>query len=369
MRVVHVNVVRPRGRPAPEDLLAVWPTLADVAGAVRRAGAEVTVVQSFHRAAELNADGVTYRFVAEPALSGRATGLAPGRLAEAARDCAPDVIHVNGLDFDRHTRALTTLGVPVLAQDHCSTPGLLVGRRRRALHRVAGVAFTAIGQARPFVDEGSLAAGVPVFSVPESSTRFTPGDQAAARAESGVDGDPAVLWVGRLNAKKDPLTILDAIEQAAADLPGLRLWCCFHEQPLLSQVEARIAASPTLAARVRLLGRRSHAEIETLCRAADLFILGSRSEGSGYALIEALACGTTPIVSDIPPFRRLTGEVGALAPVGDAAAFARALVALAAQPRAELRARAIAHFNRELSFEIVGARLCAAYAALTEARR
>lgn len=371
MRVAHVNIVRPGGRPEPEALLDVWPTLGDVASAVHRAGAEVTVIQSFHKAAELERDGVRYVFAPEPALPGRATGLAPWRLARAAQDCSPDVIHVNGLEFDWHTRFLGSLGVPVLAQDHCSTADQRRARRRRALRRVDGVVFTDAKQAEPFRRNGSLPADVPVFSAPESSTRFTPGDLHEARVRSGVFGDPAILWVGRLNAKKDPLTILDAIELAAAELSGIQLWCCFHEQPLLPQVEARMAASPVLGGRVHLLGRKSHSEIETLCRAADFFMLGSHHEGSGYALIEALACGATPIVSDIPSFRKLTGDghIGALAPVGDAAAFSRALIVLAAQPRAGLRARAVEHFNRELSFDVVGAQLCAIYEALLERKR
>jgi glycosyltransferase involved in cell wall biosynthesis len=95
-------------------------------------------------------------------------------------------------------------------------------------------------------------------------------------------------------------------------------------------------------------------------------MLGSHHESAGYALIEALACGATPIVSDIPSFRRLTGggSIGALAPVGDAAAFARALVDLAARPRAVLRRQAVEHFARDLPFDAVGARLLEIYAAL-----
>ena len=58
-------------------------------------------------------------------------------------------------------------------------------------------------------------------------------------------------------------------------------------------------------------------------RAADVFVLGSHREGSGYSLIEALACGLPPVVTDIPSFRSLTaaGAVGALWPCGDARAL------------------------------------------------
>src|SRR5690606_29215222 len=135
------------------------------------------------------------------------------------------------------------------------------------------------------------------------------------------------------------------------------------EAPLLDAVRARLDAEPALAARVRLLGRVPHGEVELLCRAADLLLLGSRREGSAFAVLEALACGLTPVLSDIPPFRALTGRgaVGALLPPGDAAAFAGALVSLAARPREELRRRALDHFRRELSFEALGKRLVEGY--------
>ena len=373
MRVLHASCVRdPRSRTGAE-LLDAWPTLGDVAAAVRAAGAEVTVLQAAHADGEHERDGVRYRFVAEPKLPGRrwATGVFPWRLARAAAALRPDVIHLNGLDFPVHARALCAVA-PVLAQDHASVPP----RRLAALHRwglarVAGVAFTSREQAEPFFRAGVLRPGTPVFAIPESSTRFAPGDVAAARAATGVHGDPALLWVGRLNDNKDPLTILDAVSRALPRLPGARLWCCFHEAPLLDRFRARLAAEPALAACVHLLGAVPHERIELLCRAADLFVLASRHEAAGYALLEALACGAAPVVSDIPPFRALTGggTVGALAPPGDAAAFADALVALAAEPRDALRARTIAHFRRELSFEVLGARLIAAYETLAAAGR
>ncbi len=371
LRVLHIGVVRPRDRPSPEQLLARWPTLGAVASAVARAGVEITVLQPFHRAAQLEQGGVTYRFVEEPALPGRSTGFMPWRLAAEARRCRPDVIHVNGLDFPAHIRALCGVGAPVLVQDHASAPDRHRCARRWGLAKVAGALFTDERQAEGFFAHGSLPPGLPVFAVPESSSDFAPGDQQAARAACGIVGDPAVLWVGRLDANKDPLTILAAVEIAARQLPGLRLYCCFHEQPLLAAVEARIGASPLLRERVVLIGQVPHRRIEDLARAADLFMLGSHHEVLGFALMEAMACGLVPIVSDIPPFRRSTadGAVGALVPVGDAQGFAQALLDHARRPRAAARAAVLAHFQRNLSFERVGARLREIYETVAAAPR
>jgi glycosyltransferase involved in cell wall biosynthesis len=370
MHVAHVNIVRPRGRSGPDALLDAWPTLGNVAGAVARAGSTVTVIQPFHRAAEITHGNVRFRFIAEPALPGRATGCMPWRLAQAVRDCDADVIHINGLDFPLHIRALCELGRPVLVQDHGSNADVRPRRRRWGLAKAAGVAFTGLRQADPFAARGCFADGTRIFAIPESSTWFGPGDQEAARGATGLHGDPVILWVGRLVPNKDPLTILDAVAAALPALPRLQLWCCFHEQPLLSAVEARLARAPDLAAHVHLLGRVPHGRIELLCRAADFFMLASRREGSGYALIEAIACGTTPIVSDIPSFRHLTaeGRIGALVPLGDSDGFARALVGLVCQPRDMLRQAAIDHFNKNLSFDALGRALCDCYAVLLGVR-
>jgi glycosyltransferase involved in cell wall biosynthesis len=372
LRVVQVNCVIDGERRGPEALLAAWPTLPAIARAAHDAGAEVIVLQASRFNAEHRRDGVTYRFVAEPRLGGGSgPGLLPSRLAAAAAREAPDVIHFNGLDFPFHARAMCRLGVPVLLQDHASRADARIGPLRRWGHeRVAAAIFTAAAQAEPFLARRQLPADAAIFAVPESSSGFTPGDQAEARRATGLSGSPALLWVGHFDSNKDPLTILQAVRKALPALPDLKLWCAFAGTQLLPEVERMLGEDPALAAHVHLLGRVPHGRVEPLCRASDFFLLGSRREGSGYALIEALACGVTPIVSDIPAFRALTGggAVGALARPGDADGFAAAILAQAARPAEAARRAVRDHFERHLSFEVVGARLVEAYAAVAGKR-
>lgn len=362
------GLLDPARRPA-AALLRAWPTLSDVAGAVRDAGARVSVLHAGWRDETVRHDDIDYRFVAEPRplrLSPR--HVLPLRLARAAARLRPDAIHLNGLHFPLLARALRHAlpGTPLLLQHHAEQPP----HRFRRLHgwglRAAdGLAFTAREQAEPFL---ALAGrpDLPVFEIPESSSRFRPGDREQARAELGVSGDPALLWIGRLEANKDPLTILEAVARAAERLPELTLWMCFTESPLLDAVRERIAADARLRERVRLLGRLPHERVETLCRAGDFLLLGSAREACCYSVLEALACGVTPILSDIPPFRAVTGRgaVGRLVPRGDAGAFAEAIVALAAQDRAAQRAAVRAHFDAALAFPVVGAALVDAYRVL-----
>ena len=356
----------PQRRP-PLELLKSWTTLGDVAEAACRGGVRVSVIQAAAQAERLESHGVHYYF----GPFGRGAAAPNQALGELLAELAPDVLHVHGLDFSQAVLALAQLvpGVPIILQDHASRPPRLWRRPlwRRSMAAAAAVAFCASDQAQPFARAGLLRAPTRVYEIPESTSRFTPGDRTEARELTGVEGDPAILWVGHLDANKDPLTVLAGVSAAIRVLPRLRLYCCFGTAPLLPQIERLMAADSGLRARITLLGRVSHDRVEQLMRAADLFVLGSHREGSGYSLIEALACGLPAVVTDIPSFRALTGRgaVGVLWPCGDVAAFAAALQGMAARTGVATRAAVRAHFERELSFAALGAKLAAMYAEVT----
>ncbi|MGH8230842.1 MAG: glycosyltransferase family 4 protein, partial [Steroidobacteraceae bacterium] len=206
------------------------------------------------------------------------------------------------------------------------------------------------------------------YEVPEGTCHFIPGDQDQARTATGLHGDPCVLWVGHLNENKDPLTVLDGVSAACERLPGLRLWCYFGSAPLLRLVQQRIDQDRRLSACVRLMGQAPREHIQQAMRSADLFVLGSHRESCGYALIEAMACGVAPVVTDIPAFRALTGDasVGALWPCGDARSLADALVSTWAEMDLNLRGSVRAHFERELSVAAVGRKLSWIYRKVLE---
>jgi glycosyltransferase involved in cell wall biosynthesis len=94
-------------------------------------------------------------------------------------------------------------------------------------------------------------------------------------------------------------------------------------------------------------------------------VQASVREVCGMVPLEALACGTTPVLSDIPPFRRLTddGRVGRLFPVGDAAALADALVSAAHDPVPPAEVRR--WFDGALSFDALSDTVDAVYRSIT----
>lgn len=350
MKIVHLGLHLDAAQRGPEALLQAWATQLAVAQAVAHTACEISVLQACHAEAVIDHGGVRHRFTA--------------RVSEALAAERPDLVHVHGLHFGYQLLQLPKL--PLLLQDHANTPPrrpLHWLHTRRAFARSRGLLFCATEQALPFMRHGLIARGTKVHEVAEASSHFAPMDTARARQLSGIDGDPALLWVAHLDANKDPMTLLDGVSLAAEKLPGLKLWCCFGKAPLMPQVQQRIANDARLSGRVHLLGAQPHARIELLMNAADFLVQASHREGSGYALIEALACGLPPVVTDIPSFRALTGRgaVGWLWPCGDGEALANAIVEAAAQAREAMRRKVRAHFESCLSPDALGRRLRTVY--------
>lgn len=354
----------PQGR-EPEQMLHDWPSLVDVAESASTAGVRVTVIQACSRHQRLTHNGIDYHFVAPDRVV--PTIACSQAFSELVRNLGAQVFHVHGLAFSADIQALAKLApaTPLMAQDHANRPPRIWQRPfwRRGLATLSGAAFCASSQAQPFVNARLLQRRTRIYEIPESTTRFMPGDQQEARRATGLHGSPCLLWVGHLNENKDPLTVLDGVSEAVDLLPGLQLWCCFGTAPLLDDVQRRIQSDSRLRGRVHLVGPVPHQKIQQLMQAADLFVLGSHREGSGYSLIEALACGLPPVVTDIPSFRSLTGQgtIGRLWTRGDARSLWGSLLPIASRVGPELRSSVRGHFDSELSFAALGRKLKAAY--------
>ena len=369
----------------PEELLVSYRDLVCWAEALRKAGAPaVTVVQRFRRDGHLSRNGVDYRFVGDGAPPSVPPWYLGQRVVRTVATACPTVVHVDGLVFPllvRHLRMRLPRRTAIVAQDHGGIHDGSPGFHRwrwRTLHRLGlraadGFLFTARELAAPWQRANIMDGGQDIYEVPESSTDLASDIPPADGAGLGLPGQPSLLWVGRLNENKDPLTVLDGFERAAATLPRAALTMVFGTDDLLVSVRQRISSSPVLAKRVHLLGRLDRRRLPALYATADFFVLGSHHESAGFALIEALSFGATPVVTDIPSFRVLTdgGRLGALFPVGDAPSMASALVRLgkATTELASRRAFVRAHFAREFSWPAVGRKALASYQAAAFRRR
>ena len=360
-------------------LLDRFETLTGWCRALVDAGARVTALQRWLGDRDLERDGVRYLFRAgdHPAPT-PPWWTRPSALHAAAAALDPDVVHLNGIVHPAQTwllRRALPARTALVVQDHGTvpppprppwrSPSALLGRavRRLGLGQADAFLFTARAQAEPWRAAGLIRPDQPVFEVLEASRAPVRVGRAEARAAGILRGNPALLWVGHLDANKDPLTVLRGFERALPALPGAHLTFVFRGATLRGELERWIAATPALAGRVHLAGEVAPADMPRYLAAADVFVLGSHREGSGYALIEALACGVVPVVSDIPSFRVITrgGALGALFPPGDADAAAAALVDVGRNEPGRLRPAIASHYQAELSWPAVGRRALAVY--------
>ena len=118
---------------------------------------------------------------------------------------------------------------------------------------------------------------------------------------------------------------------------------------------------------VALLGRRSQDSLPYHYSAAEVVVVPSHYESFGMVALEAMACGTPVVASDVGGLAYLVkdGQTGFTVPVAEPAALAEKLTLLLQDQ--ELRQRMgqqAAEYAREYSWEIIVNRLCELYAEL-----
>lgn len=201
----------------------------------------------------------------------------------------------------------------------------------RLLERFVGLAEPM----RPQVIEELRVAPGRVTAIPDPALRDDELAALPAPAPPRSDGR-RFLAVARLNRQKNLPLLLEAFARLAR--PGDHLTIA-GEGPERGRVERRIGELG-LAGRVTLLGHVP--DVRPLLDAAHALVLSSDYEGVPAAVIEALAAARPVAATDCCASMRwlLQDEAfGALAPVGDAGAFAEAMERAAAMPAngAEMR--------------------------------
>ena len=361
-RLRIVVVMPPVLESAPAEALAAMPTVTMTLDALAASDA-VDVAACFRTtsgASQIEPNGIVHRF--EP--SDRA-------LVRAVRDLQPDVVHVHGLGFvTLLARLCLSLDrrVAIVVQHHGEPPGPW---RNRTLHRlfrrrIAGYLFTGAddGQAEPFRNAGVIRPQARVFDVLEAASTLPPEDpghavDAGDGEELRLDGDPAVLWVGRLIAGKDPLGAVDAVAAAKEVLPEVHLHMLATDSSMAAATSAR-AVSLGVADRVHIRPPVPARQMHRWYRAADVLLSTSRHEGSNYSLIEALTHGCPPAVTDIPSHRSITRDLAPRFACGDARGAAAVIAHAATMDRSTVEAYRDAH----LTWPVVARRLVEIYRAV-----
>jgi glycosyltransferase involved in cell wall biosynthesis len=152
---------------------------------------------------------------------------------------------------------------------------------------------------------------------------------------------PLVVWIGRLERYKRADVMIDAMPEILRHVPGTRL-------TIIGSGHARGALEEHARHRgvtdaVEFTGFVAEERKVAYLQRASLLVNTSEKEGFGLTVVEANACGTPSLATDVPGLRDSVrdGETGLLVPFGDAAALARAAVRVLTDER--LSARLVAN--------------------------
>jgi len=176
-----------------------------------------------------------------------------------------------------------------------------------------------------------------------------------------TDAVARLVCTRKLHRPYQPQTIVAALARVAA--AGLDFRFTFAADGRDLEALRREVADRGLRDRVRFLGGYAATDLPALLAGADVYVSASLWDGTSPALLEAMAAGLYPIVSDCQANREwLSGNGdGALFPPDDvdalAAALRRAIETPAAWAAARERNRVVVrtHADREINMEILAA--------------
>ena len=164
------------------------------------------------------------------------------------------------------------------------------------------------------VSERTKDDAVELYGLPPAKVAVTPHGVDPAFTPGATQAGSYLLFVGAVQARKNPLAAADA-----ARALGMRLVVVGPEK------------EPALAGELRARGADvrgwvEQPELVELFRGAAALVWPSRYEGFGLPVLEAMACGTPVVLSQDPALREVAGDAAVYAADGEyAAAVERAL--------------------------------------------
>lgn len=156
--------------------------------------------------------------------------------------------------------------------------------------------------------------------------RFRPGDEdRAAVLSRGLVPNGYILSVGRLDRRKNHVSLLEAYARMKQPLPDLVIvgQRDFRYEQVYQAVERL-----QLQARVKILENAADDLLPALYRHAALFVYPSWAEGFGMPPLEAMASGVPAIVCNSTALPEVVGEQAVLVEPGDVDQLAAAMQTL-----------------------------------------
>src|SRR4030095_13534845 len=254
----------------------------------------------------------------------------------------PVVVTIHDLAFERMPETFTRRGSFQLK--------LTV---RRTAKKAARIATVSEYSRQDLLDIYKLPPEKVVVTYNGVESSFTPQPSVPNEAEGvrrrfGVSRD-FLLAVGSLQPRKNLVRLIRAYARLRSEredfrsqlvIVGRKLWLA---SAIFDEVKRQRWADDVI-----LTGYVADEDLPALYRAARAFVYPSLFEGFGLPPLEAMACGTPVVTSDVSSLPEITGDAALLIDPNDERALANALIEVVnnARLRAELREKGIAQAKK-----------------------
>jgi glycosyltransferase involved in cell wall biosynthesis len=271
-------------------------------------------------------------------------------LSRLLRREQPEIVHVNSAKAAALGRLAAWMGrVPIRIYTVHGWAFLAHRGLASAAYRWIERALRPLTTVTVCVSENERQAGLAARACDDSTTVVIRNGVAPGNADvRESEGDrPRIVMVGRLQAPKDPITLVRALAMIRETAFEALLVGDGPDRSVVEEEIRRLGIEPS----VHVLGNRS--DVHELLATADVFALSTRSEGLPLSILEAMAAGLPVVASNVGGVAELVvqGETGMLVPPGDPGALAETIEGLLGdQPLARrlgeaARMRVAEHFD------------------------
>lgn len=254
------------------------------------------------------------------------------RLSRVIRQLRPDIVHAH----DSHAVAMAASALSMAAPTPC--PPLVMSRRVDFHMRKNALSRWKYNQVARYICASDAIRRILVADgIPEDRTRVVHDGVELVRLDAAPEtsvheafwlphGAPVVVNVAALVPHKGQRHLVEAAAMVVRQLPDAR-FVIFGEGELRESLEKQIKGHQ-LEKHVLLAGFR--ADVLSLCKSADLFVMSSITEGLGSAALDAMACRKAVVSTTAGglPEAVIDGVTGVLVPPRDDEALADAVVRL-----------------------------------------
>jgi len=164
-----------------------------------------------------------------------------------------------------------------------------------------------------------------------------PTNRGRIRAELGLGENELVIGtVGQITPRKGQLELIETFARAQKQMSSSTLLIVgapiFNQDEVYQENLRQAARNSGIETRVKFLGSRR--DVAAVMQSLDLLVINSKSEALVLVAIEAMACGTPIIATDVGGTAEIIKHQrnGWLVPFGDQDALSEAIIALSRQP-------------------------------------